>query len=191
MDMVRITIFSLLLMTMLCGCAEEVTLPPSEPLCLTSVDRTQIMEIAEDILVRMHFVIEKYDVDAGFIKTKPLSGAQYFEFWRQDNAGSLSAVEANLHSLQRSVQLGIADNAQELCIKCDINVKRLSMPEEEYLRMSQMDGTFTSGRVYKMSLRMDRAKAEEMVWIDLGPDPSLERKILSLIELKYYSMEGK
>ncbi len=191
MDMVRITIFSLLFMTFVCGCAEEVTLPPSEPLCLTSADRTQIMEIAEDILVRMHFVIEKYDIDAGFIKTKPLSGAQYFEFWRKDNASSVNAVEANLHSIQRSVQLGIADNARGLCLKCDVNVKRLSIPEEEFLRMSQMGGTFTSGRAFKMSLRMDSEKAEEMVWIDLGPDPSLERKILSLIEQKHYSMEGK
>lgn len=176
---------------MICGCAEEVNLPQSEPLCLAPAEKAQIMEIAEDILVRMHFVIEKYDVDAGFIKTKPLSGAQSFEFWRGDNANAINAAEANLHSIQRTVQLGVAFNTQGLCIKCDVNVERLSIPEEEFLRMSTMDRMFTSGRASKMSLRMGGEKAEEMAWIDLGSDPALERKILSMIETKHYNSEGK
>ena len=191
MNMLRNIIFSLLLMIMVCGCAEEINIPPSEPLCLAPADKTQIMEIAENILVRMHFVIEKYDVDSGFIKTRPLSGAQYFEFWRKDNADSINAAEANLHSLQRTVQLGIVENTQGLCLKCDVNVKRLSLPDSEFLRVSQMDQSFTSGRAFKMSLRVGEKKVEGMTWIDLGPDPALERKIISLIEQKHYSMEGK
>jgi hypothetical protein len=180
----------------LAGCGNEAQIADSEPICLSTADKSRIMEIAEEALMRMNFVIEKYDTETGFIKTRPLRGGQILEFWRRDNASAAAAVEANLHSIRRTVQLNISESGHQLCTKCDVWIQRLSMPEKEIVGAALLAGTFTgsskrrrSGRM-RQSLRLNPEQKAEMAWIDLGSDAALERKILTLIDKKFKELEG-
>ena len=66
---------------------------------------------AERVLTRMHFAIEKLDAEQGVVKTRPLRGAQFFEFWRSDNVSSYDCEEANLQSVRRTVELRVKKEA--------------------------------------------------------------------------------
>jgi hypothetical protein len=174
----------------LAGCGNENQIAESEPICLRTADKSRIMEIAEDVLMRMNFVIEKYNVETGFIKTKPLRGGQLFEFWRSDNTSAASAAEANLHSIRRTAQLNVSESGHQLCAKCDVEIQRLSLPEKEIVGMAQLAGMFTGSSRIRQRLGLNPEQEAGMAWIDLGPDAGLERKILTLIEKKFIKLEG-
>ncbi len=175
----------------LSGCGDEVQVPSSEPLCIGSMGKAQLMEVCEDILVRKQFVIDKYDPANGFIKTRPLSGKQLFEFWRSDNAGSFNTAEANIHSIQRSVIINITESQNQRCIDCDVNVQRLSIPEKEVWGVEEAAGAFTQSDRTQQRLRLSSKKSEDIAWIDLGFDGALERAILKQIEKKINKLENR
>ena len=124
---------------LLSGCAKKQLAEPGNPLCVNSVEK-EAMVSAEKLLTGMHFEIEKYDVGNGYIKTRPLRGAQFFEFWRKDNASAADAEMANLHSIQRQVELSFEKGDAGLCITCIATVSRLSMPEKQITGISQEAG---------------------------------------------------
>jgi len=173
---------------MLAGCAEQQRYETIEQICVPDMDKTEVMQIAEDVLAKMHFTIDKADVDRGVIRTKPLPGAQFFEFWRSDNIGAFNAAEANLHSIRRIAQLDInsqdgkgsqprkmAAGVPKLYIGCDVQVQRLSLPEPH--KLSQMPGQLT--------------QITGAEWIDLGKDTKLATEILKRIEQRMTSDEGQ
>ena len=151
---------------MLAGCVEQQRYETIEQICVPDMDKAEIMQIAEDVLAKMHFTIDKADSDSGVIKTRPLPGAQFFEFWRSDNVGAFNAAEANLHSIRRIVELRISRQDAELSIDCDVQVQRLSLPEPH--KLSQMPGQLT--------------QITGAEWIDLGKDTKLATEILKRIE---------
>jgi len=175
---------------LLVGCSSEKQISPSEPVCLRSVAKSRIMGITEDVLTGMNFVIEKYDVEAGFVRTKPLRAGQVFEFWRRDNAAPAATAEANLHSIRRTAQLNVSEESGVVCTACNVGVERLSLPEREITGMSWLAGMFTDSDQTQQRLALRPEQQEGMAWIDLGPDPALERKILALIEAKFTQLEG-
>ena len=175
---------------MLAGCGSKQQLAPSEPVCLQTADKSRIMEITEDVLTRMNFVVEKYDLEAGLMKTKPLRAGQIFEFWRSDNAGPAAAAEANMHSIRRSVVLRVSEKDGRTCTSCLAQIERLSLPEREITGMSWLAGMFSDSSRVRQRLTLHPEQQEGMAWTDLGPDPELERKILALIEKKFTELEG-
>ena len=60
------------------GCASQQQIVSDEPLCLPNTLPPQAMQSAETVLLKMHFDIEKNDLEARYIRTRPLSGAQFF-----------------------------------------------------------------------------------------------------------------
>jgi len=178
----------------LAGCAEEQRYETIEQICVPDMDKAKVMQIAEDVLAKMHFTIDKADVDSGVIKTRPLPGAQFFEFWRSDNVGAFNAAEANLHSIRRIAQVDIRQKTEKrkkkkeernltsdicplisvLYIGCDVQVQRLSVPKFE-TRSSKFEIPALSG----------------MEWIDLGKDTKLATEILKRIEQRMTSDEGR
>jgi len=175
----------------LAGCGSENQIAGSEPVYLRTADKSRIMEIAEDVLTRMNFVVEKYDVETGFVKTKPLRGAQIFEFWRRDNVGPAAAAEANLHSIRRTAQLNVSQDNGQVCATCRVGIERLSLPEREITGMSWLAGMFTNSTRGRQRLTLKPEQQEGMAWIDLGPDAALERRILTSIEKKFTNLEGQ
>ncbi|MFQ6034300.1 MAG: hypothetical protein ACE5NM_00430, partial [Sedimentisphaerales bacterium] len=131
-------LWSLVLSLFPAGCAEQQRYETIEQICVPGVDKAEAMQIAEDVLAEMHFTIEKADLKTGIIRTRPLPGAQFFEFWRSDNVGVFNAAEANLHSIRRIAQICIRQKTEDrrrktdvcpqscaLCISCDVQVQRL------------------------------------------------------------------
>ena len=182
---------TVILLVGLTGCGNGNLITPSEPVCMRTADTGRIMEITEDVLTRMNFVVEKYDVETGFVKTKPLRPGQFFEFWRSDNADLADATEANLHSIRRTAKLNISEEDGEVCATCEVGIERLSLPDREITGMSWLAGMFTNSTRNRQRLTLKPEQQEGMAWIDMGPDAALERKILTLIEKKFTELEGQ
>ena len=173
------------------GCGQEKQQPVMavKPLCMLNMEKAEFMKVAEDVLIRMNFAIEKADVESGVLRTRPLSGAQFFELWRSDNAGGFNTAEANLCSLRRTAELQVSEQDKgELCVMCTVVTERLDIPEQE-------DVT-TSGGAYQLFSRsgqkiqkfeLNKEQEEKMTWIDMGRDAQLETKILLRIEKRIAS----
>ena len=145
-------------------------------------DKELAMSAAEDVLSEMLFVIEKHDPQAGVVRTRPLTAAQFFEFWRNDNVEPQTAAQANLQSLQRTVEINISEQNNSISVECQVRVRRLSIPEKEFASVSQAANMFTVGDASLQKLQINEEQQEKMAWIDIGSDHALENKILTLIQ---------
>jgi len=168
------------------GCGGPNAAPmPAQMICGDGVTRAEVVQAAGDVLIRMHFAIEKLDAEQGLVRTRPLRGAQFFEFWRSDNAGTYNWEEANLQSARRSVELRVkpeAGGASGLCVECDVSVQRLSLPPNE------VTGTSEAYRIHSASvptlqrIELSPQQQRAMAWIDLGKDPDIAARILARVE---------
>jgi hypothetical protein len=169
------------------GCAENKYIKTEERLCVPATTKAELMATAEGVLAGMHFEIEKLDAEAGYIRTRPLSGAQTLEFWRTDNVGALNRAEADLHSIRRTVELNVSEQAGKVCINCKATTERLSIPGEQ-----------TNGQGYramtgqKSIQKISREQKGNTTWLDLGRDSQLETEIMKRIEKRLAkAKEGK
>lgn len=162
----------------------------SRPVKLMAADTRRAMEVSEDVLRSMSFTIDKMDFEKGIIITKPLSGAQFFEFWRKDNTSSYASGEANLHSIRRWVVLEFVQQDQEVVASCKVPTQRLSIPESEMSGMSQAASMFTTSDSSLQKLQLNAEQAEDMAWIDLGRDGGLENRVLEMIDSRIKQLEG-
>jgi len=173
---------------LLAGCAKEQQYGAVKPICVENINKLQAMEVAEDILVKMHFTIEKADTTGGFIRTRPLSGAQFFEFWRSDNVGAGNWLESNLHSIRRVVELNMSEqdegppqSGNRLCINCDVQIYRLSLPERRVSSSARAYDMFSKSSPALQRIELNPEQKEKMAWIDLGKDTQLAAEILKRI----------
>jgi hypothetical protein len=162
------------------GCAKQVTVPPSEPVCISLAGKEDMMKVAEDVLKKKQFVIEKYDVDAGYIVTRPMRGSQFFEIWKGDNVGRVNKSRSSIHSIQRVVEMNFTPGNGQWCIACTADMQRFSMPVEQLRGRSRASDVFVGGGVRMMRLYPNTE--EDMAWIDLGRDGELERNLIELIK---------
>ena len=175
------------------GCAgQRQAYQPAEPLRLDGVSLAEVMRAAEDILGKMHFVIEKLDAEQGVIRTQPLSGAQAFEFWRSDNVGLYNTAEANLHSIRRTVELRITEEQGRVSVDCRVPVQRLSLPENEVASVSQAFQMHSTSSGGVQTLQLSPKQRQGMAWIDLGQDDRLAARILKAVAKRVrHSEAGK
>ena len=178
---------------LLAGCAEQQQYGAARPICVDNIEKLQAMKIAENVLVKMHFTIEKADAEAatpgvdahrwrGFIRTRPLTGAQFFEFWRSDNVGADNWLESNLHSVRRVVELNMSEQDERLCINCDVQIYRLSLPERPVSSSARAYDMFSASSSVLQRIQLNPKQKEGMAWIDLGKDTQLAAEILKRIE---------
>ncbi len=182
----------LILGLLLAGCTEQQQYGAVKPVCVDNIDKIQVMEVAEDILVKMHFTIEKADANPatlgidtrrwrGFIRTRPLPGAQFFEFWRSDNVGAGNWLESNLHSIRRVVELNMSEQDEGLCINCDVRIYRLSLPERRLSSSARAYDMFSKSSPALQRIKLNPEQKADMAWIDLGKDTQLAAEILKRI----------
>ena len=151
-------------------------------ICLPRTDKAAAMDIAEDVVVRLNFPVHKLDLETGYLLTKPLRAGQAFEFWRKDNVGEFNKTEANMHSIRRIVEINITEEAQQLCINCNVAVQRLSLSDyKETVRAAKYDDRYSEGRVDFGAQKLELS-AQYQTWIDLGNDDRLTTAILKKIE---------
>jgi hypothetical protein len=165
------------------GCGRPQQRQTIEQICLADTTKAQAMQAAEDVLGRMHFVIEKADPKHGFIKTRPLPGAQSFEFWRSDNVGARNSLMANVHTIRRTVELDLSKpQGRQLCISCNVKVQQMSMPEYQISSGSQAYTMFSVSASNRQTFELHREQAEYLAWLDKPNDALLATLILERIE---------
>ena len=138
------------------------------------------MTTAERVLAEMHFSIEKFDVNAGYIRTAPLSGAQSFEFWRADSVGSFNRTEADMQSIRRAVEINISEQAGQMCINCRATTQRLSLPQSQAATDQHTAMSYQQRDAKNPKLTHEQKM--NLTWTDLGRDNQLETEILKRIE---------
>jgi len=168
----------------LAGCGKQQQYEVIERVCVPDVRMLAALATAEDVLVKMHFTIDKVDAKEGFLRTRPLSGAKVFEFWRKDNVGAFNVTEANLHSIRRTAELNISRGRedQQLCITCDVKTERLSLPKGRTGSSSQSAGVFSKSKSSMQKLKLGDEQRKVMSWVDLGSDARLATQILNRIK---------
>jgi hypothetical protein len=174
------------------GCAEPTSVPPGVKVLGSAlyvepdqdIDKSDLMEFAEYVLAEMYFKIEKADVDSGLIRTRPLPGAQFFEFWRSENIGADNIFAANLHTIRRTVTLDINQKDEQLQIDCEVQTQRLSLPDRQISSSAKVYEMFSRSRPLLQRLILNPEQEKEMAWIDLGRDSRLEAEILKRIEAR-------
>lgn len=164
------------------GCASQSFQQSTEPVCFPNTLPDQAMDAAQTALTKMHFDIEKCDPDVLYLRTRPLSGAQFFEFWRKDNASAHAKAESNLHSVRRTAELTFTPDGSTTCVQCQVHVQRLSIPEAPLVSSSQMGGVHTKSHTRFQTLKVDAERKAMSQWVDAGPDPDLEQRILQYIQ---------
>ena len=165
----------------LAGCAQNKYTKTIEQFCLPAATRAEAMTAAEQVLAGMHFGIEKLDVDAGYIRTAPLSGAQSLEFWRSDNVGSFNRSEADLHSIRRAVEINVSEQAGQLCINCKATTQRLSLPQSQNAA-GHSRPVMSSDQRSVQKFKLGHEQKSNLTWTDLDRDNQLETEILKRIE---------
>jgi hypothetical protein len=168
------------------GCADSLRKPALSDISI-NVKKYEAMETTEDVLARMYFKIDKFDPDAGYIKTRPLEGAQFFEFWRSDNVGAQNFALGNLHSIRRTVEIWFSENSETpqalsgTSIDCVVHIQRLSMPEQQVTSSARAYAMFSRSSPALQTLRPNPEQQKDMAWIELGRDRELEREIIQRI----------
>jgi hypothetical protein len=173
----------------LTGCTQQQQYETIDQICPEGINKQQAMQIAENVLGKMNFSIDKSDANLGFIKTNPLPAAQFFEFWRGDSIGAFNSTEANLHTIRRIAELNINQQNSQLCIRCNVNTQRLRLPEREIRSSARAYDLFSSSGASRQQLRLNPGQKKGMAWVDLGNDPKLATVILKNIENKIAKME--
>ena len=172
--------FSVFCFLSLASCAQNKYAKTIDQLCPPTANKAQVISAAEQVLAEMHFNIEKFDVNAGYTRTTPLSGAQSFEFWRSDSVGSFNRTEADFQSIRRAVEINISEQAGRLCINCNATTQRLSLPQSQIATDQQTVMAYQQQTAKNPQLNRDQKLTP--TWTDLGRDNQLETEILKRIE---------
>jgi len=179
---IRNSVLACVAFCFLAGCAEQQQFKTVEQICVPGTTKAEAMQAAEDVLGKMHFTIDKADAEQGLIRTRPLPGAQFFEFWRSDNVGAFNSTEANLHSIRRVAELNISQQGGQLYIGCNVKVSRLSLPEQQISSSARAYRMFSQSSPAMQILALHPQQKKGMAWVDLGNDTMLATEILKRIE---------
>lgn len=172
-------VIALILTALTSGCQMAAgPMEPAEPVCIGSTSTEDIILTAEQVLTGMQFSVEKLDAVEGYLKTRPLSGSQFFQFWREDTRGAYNWAETNLHSIQRTVEINVQNGDPQSCIECIVDMRRLSLPQERLAGVHNLTGLFSGGDDAMRELEVPEAR---IYWIPLGRDGNLENYILETI----------
>lgn len=164
-----------------CGCSNIDWGKPVEPMCVSGLERQRVASAAEKVLRKMHFSIDKLDPQAGLVSTRPLSGGDFFEFWRRDNADTGLLAFSSLHTVYRTAYITFEGDTGQLCMDCTVRVRRLDLGTEEVEVFSELPGMFSSSGRDLQTLKYSRSAGPE-TWIDLPNDNLLAQRIIMLIK---------
>ena len=167
---------------LLTGCGGNQQYKTLDKVCVPNMEKAEAMKACEKILSRMYFVVDKADEEQGVIRTRPLTAAQWFEFWRSDNAGSFNGAEANVQSIRRTAELNMDKGEGQLCIRCEVKVQRFSLPEHEIRGSGRVYEAFSKSERSFQEMKLNPKQKKQAAWIDLERDGRLETKILERIE---------
>ena len=170
------------------GCGKKQQIKTIEQICVPNIDKSVAMQAAEDVLGRMHFTVDKADQEQGYIKSRPLPSGQFFEFWRKDNVGGFNKAESNLHTIRKTVEITMSQQAKKLCVRCDVKTERLSLSDHKIHTNKQK---YDKSSRIQTSVEKLRLTSKQKSWIDLGKDDKLSTVILKQIQKKLTKQNGR
>jgi len=172
------------------GCHSKQAKGPLERIC-SPASNQQAFDASVKVLEKLHFTIEKADLQHGIITTRPLPAAQFFEFWRSDTRGIYNFAESNLQSVERTAEIQITNLDGQACVDCTVSCKRLSLPEKEISSPTDVPGMFSKSASSVQRMQMNKQQRAGAQWIELGPDSQLQSYILGKIQKKLSKLKGK
>jgi hypothetical protein len=180
--MQRNSLWMLAITATIAGCSGQPrSASTGEPTRLADVTTADAVHAAEDVLVRMHFEIEKADPAHGVVRTLPLRSAQVFEFWRQDDSTASDVLRADVQTLRKRVEIGFARSGGQLAIHCRVRVQQLSLPEAQTASVSHAYQMHSRSTPTTQSLGLTPQQKRKMAWIDLEDDSLLAARIVDRI----------
>ena len=160
------------------GCAERVRL--DNPLLLRGADADMTENVARRILQDLRFEIEYPEASKGRIATRGLTGASWFEFWREDTLGTDQRIESSLHTTRRRVTVAITPVASGSEVFVQVTKERLTAPNlgPESIGQAYSLYDFQISKMYER----DEIAPTHYKWLDVGRDELLEQDILARLE---------
>lgn len=163
------------------GCSKSL---PNAPDPLVVQARPDCLwRLCQAELKQRGFRLDRVDRRAGIIKTYPLTGKQWFEFWRRDVVTDQDVAESSLHTIRRKVYMNVAPAPEDRYrLQCRVTVERLSAQPVwagGRVRVQDIFGR-AAGRAPVLQVT-EKRKLHPPTWVPIGQDHSLETDILQAI----------
>jgi hypothetical protein len=159
------------------------------PLLLRGADADVTENVARRILQDLRFEIEYPEASEGRIATRGLTGASWFEFWREDTIGTDQRIESSLHTTRRRVTVAITPVASGSEIFVQVTKERLTAPNTGPQSIGQAYSLYDF-EISKMYER-DEIAPTRYKWVDVGRDELLEQDILARLERRIQPLAPK
>ena len=169
------------------GCKEAVR--RENPLALRGIDADTVERVARRVLEELRFEIEYPEASEGRIATRGLTGASWFEFWREDTLGTDQHIESSLHTTRRRVTVAITPEVAGSEIFVQVTKERLTAPNQGPESIGQTYSLYDF-QISKMYER-DEIEPTRYKWIDVGRDDLLEQEILARLERRLQPLPPK
>jgi len=152
----------------------------ANPSTFTDTDAETAEAVATRILRQLRFEPIIPQKSKGHIETGPVTGASWFEFWRQDTLGRRQVAESSLHTVRRRATVSISPSdggGSKVFVR--VIKERVSAPDAT---ADSFGSTFSVHEVEESDLmRRDALEETDYTWLPLGRDPLLEQDILQRI----------
>ena len=160
------------------GCATRA-MHLSNPLPLPGTSPETAEGLARRTLEGLQFELVYPEARPGHLETRPMVGASWFEFWRQDTIGSDQVLESSLHTIRRRAAVAVGPTEKGSEVAVTVVKERLSAPRQEPPPIGAGYSLYRSPSV-PMD-RPDELAAGRETWIEEGRDVRLEQEVLSRI----------
>jgi hypothetical protein len=183
------------------GCTPQYTQPASQPQHLSAAEKDfdAVWEASRQTLQKYYFQLDREDRRAGVITTAPMTGKQWFEFWRQDAVRPADVAESTLQTIHRTAQVTIRPTkagAETYQAQVDVFLRRSDKPSPEVSSTSDAIRLFSDKRDRKQHhpepLLASTGGTEGIDYTaDLGHDRALEAKLSGDIAAATAKARGK
>jgi len=174
---------------LLLGCANYTT-PVVTDDSRTPAERNfyLVWQCSLDVLDEFHFLVDQEDLREGRIATLPLTGQQWFEFWRGDAATPHDVAEGSLQTLYRTVRVYVepVEGSQDrFAARVEVITSRAEQITRPLTNVVQAYSLFAiPGRTRDIETQFARQSVEDIPTArvtPLGRDTKLETKIAEAI----------
>ncbi len=138
----------------------------------------EVWNAATDTLDRYGFEIAYQDRRTGVIRTRPITGKHWFEFWRKDAASDFARKESTLQTIYRSAEVRIVPSDQEkdeFDVRVVAKAVRSSRPVIQVTSTSEAFDLFSYGNRMRTDWRSEDGEIQTIV--PLGEDEALAEQL--------------
>ena len=173
----------------LAGCANYTTpIVPEEQLAPAERNFQLVWQSTLDVLGEYYFTVDQQDRREGRIATLPLTGQQWFEFWRKDAATREDLAEGSLQTIYRTVRVHVepvADSEGLFAARVEVFTSRSEQITRPLTNVVQAYNLFAiPGESRRLEAMLSRQSVEDIPHarvIPLGRDEKLESKLAQAI----------